>query len=107
MSRTTCIGIEPDRRSAGESADGVAHGAVRTVPAAEMARMKRATRRDLASMRKHPANPWLDIAIKAKRLEDPVHWRLGTLDNNHGRAASACRARPSRLGTMDSERRGR
>ena len=57
---------------------GSAHHTVRTVPAAEMARMKRATRRDLAYMRKHPVtNPWLDIAIRAERAKDPVHWPRG------------------------------
>src|SRR3954451_17282468 len=57
------------------------HG-VRTIPAAEMARLKRATRRDLAYMKKHPVtNPWLDITTRANRVQDPVHWRLGPIQS--------------------------
>src|SRR3954451_10283157 len=65
------------------------HG-VRTIPAAEMARLKRATRHDLAYMKKHPVtNPWLDITTRADKLRNPVHWWLGsTGDRAHVRPAT-------------------
>src|SRR3954454_3019024 len=103
--------IEGHRQSAAaKGSSGSTHHAVRTIPAAEMARLKRATRRDLAYMKKHPVtNPWLDITTRANRVQDPVHWRLGPIQSRdhagvtplprrtQDASAASCRGRDPRV----------
>src|SRR3954447_5034299 len=101
-------GHQPEAVTKGTSR--VTHKALHAVSAAEMARLKRATRRDLAYMKKHPVtNPWLDITTRANRVQDPVHWRLGPIQSRahagvtplprrtQDASAASCRGRDPRV----------